>query len=158
MKTVIVYHSKFGNTEQIARAIAQELESVGPVQLVAEGPLDLEGVDLFLAGGPTHAHGMSAELRERLDLPHGSLDGVAAAAFDTRYHRARWLTGSAAGRIARHLRRAGANLVVPPESFFVVGGEGPLEDGEIERARSWAGALRDVVAARVPATSVTSAR
>jgi hypothetical protein len=32
-------------------------------------------------------------------------------------------------------------LAASPEGFFVTGEQGPLKDGELERARAWAGRL-----------------
>jgi len=49
-----------------------------------------------------------------------------------------WKSGSAAHGIASKLKRAGASLIVEPESFFVAEREGPLEEGELERAATWA--------------------
>ena len=68
----------------------------------------------------------------------GIAHGLGAAAFDTRYHMSAWKSGSAASRIASILKRAGASLVLSPESFFVAEREGPLEEGELERAAQWA--------------------
>jgi hypothetical protein len=51
---------------------------------------------------------------------------------------AAWKSGSAASRIASKLKRTGASLILPPESFFVAEREGPLEEGELERAARWA--------------------
>jgi hypothetical protein len=41
-------------------------------------------------------------------------------------------------RIANNLKGKGGNLVAPPEGFFVTGKEGPLKEGELERAAGWA--------------------
>jgi flavodoxin I len=46
--------------------------------------------------------------------------------------------GYAAKPIADGLKKTGGVLVVVPEGFFVKGSEGPLRDGELERAASWA--------------------
>jgi hypothetical protein len=79
-------------------------------------------------------------MRRFLDhLP--TLPGTHVAAFDTRYDRPVWLTGSASGKIVRTLRQHGGRPVVPAESFFVVHGEGPLADGEEDRAVAWGAAL-----------------
>jgi hypothetical protein len=61
------------------------------------------------------------------------------AAFDTR-HVSKWtlLFGYAAPRIARSMERSGAALLAAPEGFFVLGTEGPLKEGELERAACWA--------------------
>ena len=71
-------------------------------------------------------------------FPRRTLKGICAGAFDTRYHMSAWKSGSAAHRIASKLKRAGASLIVEPESFFVAEREGPLEEGELERAAGWA--------------------
>jgi hypothetical protein len=70
------------------------------------------------------------------------------AAFDTRVEVAKvnsaFLTfmvklfGYAAEPIARGLKKKGGLLVGTPAGFFVLGKEGPLEEGELERAASWA--------------------
>ena len=143
MNALIVYDSRFGNTERIARAIAEALEcrSVGVGDVA---PADVEGVDLLLVGGPTQVHGVSPALRAFLaGLPAHALQDVPAAAFDTRFPKARALTGSAAAGLARRLGRKGARLVAPPESFFVTDMEGPLVEGELERAAGWARGLRE---------------
>ncbi len=63
MRTVVIYESMYGNTHLIADAIADGLRSVsGDVAIVpvADTVDDvLEGADLVVVGGPTHAHGMS---------------------------------------------------------------------------------------------------
>jgi Flavodoxin len=62
MKALVVYESMFGNTEQIARAVAEGLgESVG-VQVVEVADAAAEpdpDVALIVAGGPTHAFSMA---------------------------------------------------------------------------------------------------
>jgi hypothetical protein len=63
--------------------------------------------------------------------------------FDTRLTWPRFLAGSAAAAAAKRLAKKGARLLVPPESFLVTGTEGPLVEGEIERARTWANHVRD---------------
>lgn len=142
MKTLVIYDSQYGNTERIAQAIANALATFGPtrVQLVKEAaPPDLEGVDLVIVGSPTQ--GWRATEATREFIAHVERRGMAAAAFDTRFHKSAWLTGSAAKNIAKGLRQQGEELLAPPESFFVEKTEGPLEPGEVERAADWARAL-----------------
>ena len=70
-----------------------------------------------------------------------------AATFDTRLDRSPLLTGTAARGIARRLRRRGYD-VVGSESFLVEDSEGPLEAGELDRARAWGTQLvRELAAA-----------
>lgn len=142
MNTLIIYDSIFGNTEQIARAVADKLKDHGLVIVVPASEassFELKEADLVLIGGPTQRHTVSPAIRAFLEnLPRRALRGLGAAAFDTRYHMSTWASGSAASRIASKLKRAGAALILPPESFFVTEREGPLEEGELERAVQWA--------------------
>lgn len=156
MNVLIVYDTVHGNTEQLAQAIAGALAPAASVRLEKAGQLSRinpEGVDLVIVGGPTHRQRMSAALTSVLEATErGTLKGVNAAAFDTRYRMAAWLSGSAARRIARYLRKLGARLVAPPESFFMERDIPPkgqkrrhnlerLEPRETERAAQWAAQL-----------------
>jgi hypothetical protein len=51
------------------------------------------------------------------------------------------LFGTAAPKIARALEKKGGTLAGPPGGFYVTGGEGPLKEGEVERAAAWAQGL-----------------
>jgi len=156
MNVLIVCDTVYGNTEQLAQAMARALAPAASVRLQrAEGPagIDPTGVDLLIVGGPTHRQRTSAPLTAALEATgRGALKGVRAAAFDTRYRMAAWLSGSAARRIARQLNKRGARLAAPPESFFMQRDVPPkgekrrhelerLEPGEVERAARWAVAL-----------------
>ena len=151
-EALVIYESIYGNTRRIAEVIGAVLGehyhvSVQQVADVAELP---EAIDLLVVGAPTHRHGASQGIEEFLDrVPRDALLGVLAAAFDTRYEGASWLTGSAAGRIAHTLKNRGAHLVAAPKSFFIekdVPSEHEkrrhevelLEPGEVERAGEWA--------------------
>lgn len=144
MNALVLYDSKYGNTERIAEAVALALQEALPTRLTAIEEVGdcaetLAGIDLLVIGGPTHRHGISDPLRASLScLGDRELDGIRVAVFDTRAHGSRVLTGSAAARLARFVRRHGAWLVVPPASFVVQGVRGPLERGELEHARDWA--------------------
>jgi flavodoxin len=141
MNTLIMYDSTFGNTEHLARAMADNLARYGTARLlqVPEGGAFERGdADVVIVGGPTQRHRTSLAMQAFLEgMPRRTLHGLAAAAFDTRYHMATWKSGSAANRVASRLKRAGAALVVPPKSFFVAERKGPLEHGELERAVQW---------------------
>jgi flavodoxin len=161
MKALVVYESMYGNTRAVAEAIADGLGG-SPVRAVHEAGEAPEQRDLIVVGGPTHMHGLATALSRRLAAEaakedgHAALEpgataqvglrawlrdlvtceGVRAAAFDTRLDRSAALTGTAARGIAHRLRRHGYE-VVATESFLVQDAEGPLEDGELERARAW---------------------
>ena len=63
------------------------------------------------------------------------------AAFDTRFHDSPIVTGSSARHIQRAIEARGGRNLVPGESFFVVRRDGPLREGEVERARLWASSV-----------------
>jgi hypothetical protein len=46
--------------------------------------------------------------------------------------------GYAASTIAKMLQKKGGKLFFAPEGFFVTGEQGPLKEGELERATEWA--------------------
>jgi hypothetical protein len=43
--------------------------------------------------------------------------------------------------MTKKLGRKGYRVIAEPESFFVTDTEGPLKDGELERARRWGESL-----------------
>jgi len=141
MNTLIIYDSAFGNTQQIAGAITNALQTYGTVRCLKVSEvhaLDTQGVDLLILGCPTQLHGLAPAMRALVEhILERSLEGLAAAAFDTRYRMSRLLSGSASTVLANRLEKAGANLLLPAKSFFVADREGPLEEGELERAERW---------------------
>jgi len=143
MKTLIVCHSKFGNTRAIANAIAEALKSAGNVELISFDQLDevsFINTDLVVMGCPNHRMNLPRELHLVFEaLPHRILQKTPAAVFDTSYKMSSLLASfSAAYKLASKVRRLGGKLVLPPETFFVIEKQGPLYDGEIERAKDWA--------------------
>jgi flavodoxin len=146
MKTLIVYFSKFGNTRKIADAIAEILRSEGTTRVIPLDQLavsDLNAADLVIMGSPTHKMNLPETVGAAFEtLPRRILRSTAVAAFDTSYKMSWWLTGfTAAHRLARKLGKLGGKQVVPPETFHVVEREGPLYDGELERAKEWAAGI-----------------
>lgn len=141
MRALLVYDSKFGNTRQLALRIGEVMRVHGQVvdvESTEEYAGFPEEVDLLVLGAPTQAHGVEATMRDFLvQLPVDRLEHLPVAVFDTRVHWPKLLSGSAAETIAKRLTRNGALLVDEPESFFVDGREGPLSDGELQRAADW---------------------
>jgi hypothetical protein len=168
VRSAVVFESWYGNTHKVAEAIAGGLATAGEVVLrsVDDPPPAFDELDLVVVGAPTHIHGLSSGVSRKSAVEQGhlprstgigargwlhelpSVHGTRAAAFDTRIEKPVMLVGSAARGIAKRLRRRGFELVAPPESFFVLDGEGPLGDGELERARAWGERLAAAVRAR----------
>ncbi len=149
MRIAIIYDSVYGNTAQIARAIAKGAEQAGETLVLAVGEakgLDTSGFDVLLIGSPTRGFAATPSIAEFVaGLP---ARGAAAAAFDTRLDPdsinpapLRWVVqvgGYAADRIAATLREKGYAVSAPNGDFLVEGTEGPLKTGELERAEAWA--------------------
>jgi hypothetical protein len=185
MRALIVFESMFGNTKVIAEAVAVGLGERMDAELMEVGaaPTTVSGdVDLVVVGGPTHAFGMSrassrqsavrqlAEaakddptaggvistgvgIREWLASVDLGCPAPAVALFDTRLRSP--LSGSAAAKAARLLRRRGLR-VVDRRSFYVTGGRGPLRDGERDQDRQWAANLAASQTAGDAATGKTA--
>jgi flavodoxin len=152
MNVLIVYDSVFGNTAQIAQAMGNALESKKSVETVRVNEVNIDkiqGLDVLIVGSPTRGFRPTPAITEFLKtLSQDNLKGVKVAAFDTRFSLndiessfVRFIVktgGYAAKSIANKLKGNGGNLVAPPEGFFVTGEEGPLKEGELERAANWA--------------------
>jgi len=156
MKALVVYDSFFGNTEQIAQAIGNALGSQEDVEILRVGnvkPEQLTGLKLLIVGSPTQGFRPTPAINNLLGrIPMDGLRGVKVAAFDTRISMndidppivrfiGRFvvkLFGYAAKPIADRLKKKGGELTIPPEGFYVKGTEGPLKEGELERATDWA--------------------
>ncbi len=151
VKTLIVYDSIFGNTEKVAQAMAEALAAPGEVTLrrvTDVQPGDLPGLGLLLVGSPTRGFRPTpATVTWLKALPSGALQGAKVSAFDTRMQVKQGpailrlmagVFGFAAKPIAARLQKAGGTLACPPEGFIVLGTEGPLQEGELERAAAWA--------------------
>ncbi len=142
MNTLVIYDSQYGNTEQIARAIADTCRAFGPAEALRVDytpDISWKGIDLLVVGCPTQQFRPTPAMRAFWErLTRDDLGHVSVACFDTRVHLPWPLNSTAAHGIARHLRSRGAHLLVSPEGFFVQGTEGPLAEGEIERAARWA--------------------
>ena len=141
MKVLIVFDSVQGNTEKVARAVADALEPA-EVRVVRPGeviPPDLKSIDLLIVGSPTMGGRPTQPMQAFLSgIPADALKGIDVVAFDTRL-KAAWVKifGFAAGRIANSLKNKGGRLAAPPQGFIVLGSKGPLKEGELERAAAW---------------------
>jgi flavodoxin I len=143
MKALIVYDSVYGNTEKIARAIADAITPSGEVKVLGAdeaNPSELESTDLLIVGSPTHAGRPTPAVQDLLNkVTKPALQGINVVAFDTRITtKLVGVFGYAAGRIARNLKGKGGTLIASPVGFYVTGTKGPLKEGELERAAGWA--------------------
>lgn len=150
MKALILYSSSYGNTQQVAKALAKAAGPDDAIRMahpseVSTQALDL--ADLIVVGSPTQGGRPTPEVQKFLDnLRPGSLKNKIVAAFDTRFAiREHGLglrlvmktVGFAAPRIATTLQSKGGKLAADPEGFIVSDKPGPLKQGELTRAEEW---------------------
>ena len=144
MKTLVVYDSVFGNTEQVARSIASAIAgTVKLTKISAASVRDLDGVDLLVLGSPTLGGRATKPMQEFVEsIPRAAAEKVRCAAFDTRLTmKFAKIFGYAAPRMADELAHKGGAPASDPEGFIVKGRNGPLAEGELQRASAWGSAL-----------------
>lgn len=135
-RALVIYDTKFGNTEKIAKALARGLEE-GKVKVdcVKADEVDVTRLgeyDFLAFGGPTHGFGISKPMKAFLQkLRSVDIKGKKAFAFDTKL-KAWWLLGSAGKGIEKVLKELGMIIVKPHTSAIVKGVKGPLEEGMVE--------------------------
>ena len=166
MDVIVVYESVWGNTAAVARAIAEGFgEGARACATDEVVPEAAAKADLIVAGAPVFAFGLPTErIRENIgrtetgaDLSHPSLrswlEALPAghgrsAAFETRIW---WSPRGATATIEKSLAAQGYAPVAKAAKFVVRGKEGPLRNGELERATAWGRRLRSAVEAAAPA-------
>ena len=146
MKVLVIFDSILGNTKKIADTISNELGKDSKVLPVSDFNLkELEGIGLIVVGSPIIGWKPSEKMGEFLDnLREGQLNGIKAAVFDTRIKS--FMSGDALKKISKELIRAGVVVSVKPHAFFVKGAEGPLFEGEVEKAIEWAKSIKAIFA------------
>jgi len=145
-RAIVIYDTKFGNTEKIARALARGMEKQGvKVDCVKTDEVDIDKLveyDFLAIGGPTHVRGVSKPMKAFLEkLKSVDLRGKKAFAFDTKLKA--WWAGSAGKGIEKTLKRLGMSIVKPHSSAIVTGSEGPLKEGMEEMFEQFGGEMQN---------------
>ena len=138
-RALVLYHSLFGNTKDIAFSLARGIEEAGIetdcLSIDEVSIKDIPNYDFLAIGGPTHMIGLSKAMKDFLKkLKSISLQGMKGFSFDTRnpsrMNKKRWiiLENSAARRIEGKMKRMNMKIVKSRQSAIVYGREGPLEN------------------------------
>ena len=157
MNTLILYDTQHNNTKEIAVSIAQGFPSSFNVKISSVNDIKLEelkDIKLLIVGSPTHGGTAKQSLLLFLKtIPDNYLEGKYVGTFDTRFDEKKLklalkllikTIGYAASKIAKILEAKGGTLIRPPEGFFVKDTNGPLTDGEKERAKYWGKEISDI--------------
>jgi hypothetical protein len=163
-EVLVVYESMFGDAKAVATAIAQGLSTRHRVTVrdVGSAPTAVpEDLALLVVGGPNHRFGMSTADSRLEAVAQGATSsaevgvrdwtarlgqaptGARSAAFDTRMTHPRFLqkVDHASASVEKRLRGLGFTALAPAQHFGVLDMDGPLADGELERAESWGAEL-----------------
>jgi flavorubredoxin len=123
-RALVIFDTRFGNTEKIARAFDSGLKQVGvETSCLKTSDVDLASLKefgLIAIGAPTEWLTASKPMKAFLvNLKKAEMNGRFGFAFDTRLGRA--LSGSAGKLIEKELQRDGVRLLRPHESAIVFG-------------------------------------
>lgn len=142
MNTLVIYDSQFGNTEVLARIVANSLTAAGTCEAKRVSSVRRENVadkDLIIFASPTVSWRELPAMQSFLEgLTPVDLKGKKIACFETVMHLPKFIKGSAVKSMLAKLSLVGAAAPVSTESFFVMGRDGPLQKGEEQRAEKWA--------------------
>ena len=144
MKGVVIYDTSYGNTETIAGTIAETVKESGievDVFYVKDvKKLSADHYDFLVLGSPTKFGTMSLTVKGFLGkVKSREWANKPFAAFDTENpENIEKKQGSAAEKIAEKLKEKQMNQLLPILKALVLGWKGPLQEGEIERAREYA--------------------
>ena len=160
MSALVVVESMWGNTREVAEAVAQGLGGDVAVVDVGQAPTTVpDDVELLVIGGPTHAFSMSRSGTRQSAADNGAQVGhdtsgirewleavppserLEVATFDTRVTKVKHLPGSAAKAAGKEVRRHHLGRLVATRSFYVEDMKGPLHEGELDRAKAWGSEL-----------------
>jgi flavorubredoxin len=126
MKAIIIYHTRYGNTERIAKSLEIGLKEASGIQdVVCTNVRDvvsaidsLKEYDIICIGAPTEGFSAPKPIKEFLGkLKRVNLAGNYGFAFDTKVDSK--LSGSAAKFIEKELKSQGLQIVAPRESALV---------------------------------------
>jgi flavodoxin len=147
MNALVIFDSKFGNTERVAERVGAVLGAQA-IHVSQARPELIAGLDLLVLGSPTQGGRPTQVIKDFLkQLPADALKGVRVAAFDTRidskahgpfFRLVTGVIGYAAGRMNSSMEARGGISATHPEGFIVEDTEGPLGTGEEQRASAWA--------------------
>lgn len=144
MDALVVFDSVAGNTEKIGQAIAAGIGAgTKAVRAGSSEAKQCEKLSLLVVGSPTYGGRPTETMQKYLDSLSSLPTTLKVATFDTRLKmKLARLFGFAADKMEVYFREKGIGTKGKPEGFIVKGRNGPLADGELERAGAWGKSLR----------------
>ena len=151
MKVLIVYDSVFGNTKKIAEEIGNQIGEHAEVKVTQVNHFnskDTDNLDLLIVGSPTRGFAPTKCISTFLNsLDSHRLANTKIALFDTRMDVEKTNVkilkfmakkcGYALDTMIGILKKKGIGVYDSFPGFIVADSEGPLLDGEMDRADVW---------------------
>lgn len=154
-RALVVFEGSFGDTEQLARAVAESLRPEFDTllaDLAAVSEQRCADYDLVITGAPGLSRGhrpgprRQPSLSEWLRRQPPAVGRARCASFETRGVAAKPGVGSTSLEVIEALHGLGYD-VLSRQTFYVAALTGPVLPGELERARAWARAIAERAAA-----------
>jgi flavodoxin len=145
LKILVVYDTSSvnRNTEKVAKAMTEPLKEKGfdvDCQYVKDvNPASVKNYDCVLAGSPTQMLRATEPIIQFLEtFAKNEFSEKPAAAFDTQLQSR--MSGNAAKRIEKKLKKIGFKIIMPPLVTYVEGkmNEIRLKEGELKKAKKYA--------------------
>jgi len=141
MKALMVYDTKYGMTEQVAKAIMKGMKESGVSEIVMKkvgdaNEADFKGSDAWIFGSPVHLGGATGDAKKALSTAiQTGANGKKGTAFDTRF--AGYTGKGAAEKMMEKMEEAGTGKLAEPQPFVVLKTKGPLAEGEEAKATAF---------------------
>jgi len=141
MNVLVIHHSKFGNGEKIAKAIADGLREQGhQVEVVNVTDLSLASLEKYntlLIGSPTHVGGLTRKVGGALKKIGAKYSGKPFIGYATNMNP----KATTLKKLESKAQASGLRKVMDGKMFRVKSVKGPLEDGAIDEAKSFGKAV-----------------
>lgn len=142
-KVLVIFDTTFGSTKKLAEEIATGINEAGNISAIAKSQKEIKGenlaeFDAFLFGSPIHATRATRGIRGAIKkVAKADVSGKTAAAFDT--YQVSSHKGRAVGQIEKEISKRLPSVILYTPGFtgLVDGYQGPLNAGEIPRAREY---------------------
>jgi flavodoxin len=145
MKAIIIYHTRYGNTERIAKSLEIGLKKASDIEdvlcsnvrdiVLSATDNSLKEYDIICIGAPTEGFSAPKPIKEFLAKlkKRVNLTGKYGFAYDTKVDSK--LSGSAAKFIEKELKNQGLQIIAPRESaiVFALNTGAKLKEGEDKR-------------------------
>ena len=122
VKAIVIFDTRFGSTEKIAKSIESGLKQTGfqttCINAKDVNPESLKEHDIICVGAPTEVFSASKPIKEFLrKLKNLDLSGKYSLVFDTKVQSR--LSGSGSKYIEKELKKLGLAPIMPRESAIV---------------------------------------